>query len=39
MAMFGIDTSQPASQSLLKDASGLNGGLPKFWGRYFNGTT
>lgn len=40
MAIFGIDTSQPASQSAITLAAQrlVGGDAPKFWGRYFNGT-
>jgi hypothetical protein len=39
MTIFGIDTSQNASEPLrVLAAQPLNGGNPKFWGRYFNGT-
>jgi hypothetical protein len=39
MALFGIDTSQPASQNAITLAAQLlvGGDAPKFWGRYFNG--
>jgi hypothetical protein len=39
MALFGIDTSGVATQALATKAASLIGGPPKFWGRYFNGTT
>jgi hypothetical protein len=38
-AVFGIDTSGPATDALNTQATPWIGGLPKFWGRYFNGTT
>lgn len=38
-AVFGIDTSGPATDALSTQATPLIGGPPKFWGRYFNGTT
>lgn len=38
-AVFGIDTSGPATDALNAQAIPLIGGPPKFWGRYFNGTT
>jgi len=39
MAIFGIDTSKPASQELIDVAAQrlVGGDTPKFWGRYFNG--
>jgi hypothetical protein len=37
--VFGIDTSGPATNALNAQAIPLIGGPPKFWGRYFNGTT
>lgn len=39
MTLFGIDTSQPASEPLrVRATEHLTGGTnPKFWGRYFNG--
>jgi len=37
-AVFGIDTSSPATGALNTQAIPLIGGTPKFWGRYFNGT-
>ena len=37
--IFGIDTSQRASETLRAQAVPMIGGSPKFWGRYFNGTT
>src|ERR1700727_1379304 len=39
--MFGIDTSQEASQQALTHAADLLVGndKPQFWGRYFNGST
>jgi hypothetical protein len=39
MALFGIDTSGYASHALEIQAVPFIGGAPKFWGRYFNGTT
>jgi hypothetical protein len=39
MAVFGIDTSRHAANSLKVQAEPLIGGSPKFWGRYFNGTS
>jgi hypothetical protein len=39
MALFGIDTSGVATQALSAKAAPLIGGPPKFWGRYFNGTS
>lgn len=40
MAIFGIDTSKPASQHAMTLAAQrmAGGDTPKFWGRYFNGT-
>lgn len=38
-AVFGIDTSGSATNALNAKAAPLIGGPPKFWGRYFNGTT
>jgi hypothetical protein len=38
-AVFGIDTSGPATNALNTQAIPWIGGTPKFWGRYFNGTT
>jgi hypothetical protein len=38
-AVFGIDTSGPATNALNTQAIPWTGGPPKFWGRYFNGTT
>jgi len=39
MPIFGIDTSGSASEELRAQAAQrLNGGNPRFWGRYFNGT-
>jgi hypothetical protein len=40
MAIFGIDTSKPASQAAKTLAAQrlAVGDTPKFWGRYFNGT-
>jgi hypothetical protein len=40
MALFGIDTSKPASEPLrvLATQRLAGGANPKFWGRYFNGT-
>jgi hypothetical protein len=38
MALFGIDTSGYASDALKTQAAPFIG-EPKFWGRYFNGTT
>lgn len=38
-AIFGIDTSGPATAALSAQATPWIGGAPKFWGRYFNGTT
>jgi hypothetical protein len=38
-AVFGIDTSSPATDALNTQATPWIGGPPKFWGRYFNGTT
>lgn len=37
--VFGIDTSGPATEALSTKATPWVGGPPKFWGRYFNGTT
>jgi hypothetical protein len=37
--VFGVDTSGPATDALSTQAAPLIGGAPKFWGRYFNGTT
>ena len=37
--VFGIDTSGPATAALSTQATPWIGGPPKFWGRYFNGTT
>jgi hypothetical protein len=39
MPIFGIDTSGVATQALSAQAAPLIGGPPKFWGRYFNGTS
>jgi hypothetical protein len=39
MALFGIDTSGVATAALSAQAAPLIGGPPKFWGRYFNGTS
>ncbi len=39
MAVFGIDTSRNASNAMNTEATPLIGGTPKFWGRYFNGTS
>jgi hypothetical protein len=39
MPLFGIDTSQNVSKTVRDQAIPLIGGQPKFWGRYFNGTT
>src|ERR1700683_2353886 len=36
---FGIDTSGRVSNSLQTQAAPWIGGSPKFWGRYFNGTS
>src|SRR6202035_3920583 len=36
---FGIDTSGRVSNSLRTQAAPWIGGSPKFWGRYFNGTS
>jgi hypothetical protein len=38
-AVFGVDTSGPATEALSTQATPWIGGRPKFWGRYFNGTT
>jgi hypothetical protein len=38
-AVFGIDTSGLATDALNTQAIPWIGGPPKFWGRYFNGTT
>ena len=40
MAIFGIDTSRPAGQNAMTLAAQrlVGGDVPKFWGRYFNGT-
>lgn len=39
MAFFGVDTSGVATKTLNAKATPLIGGPPKFWGRYFNGTS
>jgi hypothetical protein len=39
MALFGVDTSGVATGALSAKAAPLIGGSPKFWGRYFNGTS
>ena len=39
MALFGIDTSGVATPALSAQAASLIGGPPRFWGRYFNGTS
>lgn len=39
MAVFGIDTSQNANDPLRVTAAERLIGPPRFWGRYFNGTT
>lgn len=38
-AIFGIDTSGLATEALKTQAVPWIGGPPKFWGRYFNGTS
>lgn len=39
MALFGVDTSGVATDALSTKAASLICGPPKFWGRYFNGTS
>ena len=40
MPLFGVDTSQPATKNVCTRAAPLIGGVPpRFWGRYFNGTS
>jgi hypothetical protein len=39
MNLFGVDTSGVATEALSTKAAPLIGGPPKFWGRYFNGTS